>query len=143
MRRLAERGTSLAEMLAVMALLGLTVVALAPFESMLIRQFGDGDVATRPEALSWTARRLAADARAAVDSHAPSPSEIRFTLPNRRRIVWRGGSDGVRRFDGAHSRFDKGAALSVAIHGALLDATLTDRDQRGHRVEVYLRHRGR
>ena len=142
MRRAAERGISLAETLAVLALLGLTVVALAPFESMLIRQFRDGDVATRPAALSWTARRLAADARAAVDSRATSPSEIRFTMPDGRRIVWRGTGGGVRRIDGAHTRLDDGASLSLAIRGALLDATLTDRDRRAHRVEVFLRHRG-
>jgi len=145
-RKRGALGQSLVETLAVVALLGATVVAFAPFHVFLLRGLRGDDARPEPAALGSTARLLAGDARAALDTRVESPSAVLFTLNGVRRVTWRVTPVGaLERVELTAGRERRKVFAETSLHVGLsaenrLAATLGKAGNRDLEIEVWLRH---
>jgi hypothetical protein len=144
-----DRGSALAEVLLVVALLGAMVVAIAPMETFFLRQLRGPGIPERPVALGPAERRLAADARDAIGTSIEDAATVRFTARGGDRIAWRSTAEGTLRTveaggDERSRRLFSGTSLRVVRPARnLLAASLTGPDGRERRIDIWLRHEDR
>lgn len=145
------RGTSLAEMLVVTAIVGLIAVMLAPVESVLLRGLREArTLQARSLDVAWSATLLSDDLRGAQSVIDDGSRGLTLITPAGGEVVWRLDGSGLRRLErsggvpvGTAKRFTSVTNLRVArLRPNLVAVTLGDGGARSHTFECCLRNAG-
>ena len=146
-----ERGTSLAETMAMAAIMGIIALMLAPTESFLFGRLREAQhVQKTSYGLIYSSARFSADARRARDARVEQAGSVVLSMPGGGEIVWTQTSEGLARIDRTGSpggpkrrTFDDIASLDVSRpRPNLLAATLRASSGEQRAIEIWLRNAG-
>ena len=144
-----ERGTSLAEMMTLMAILGILILILAPTEAFLFDRMREAQQLRKTSyGLVYSAAYLSADARRARAASIERAGSVVLSMPGGGEIVWSLTSEGLARIDRSDSPggpkrryFDGVTSLEVSRpRPNLLAATLRASNGEQRAIEIWLRN---